>query len=175
MKTQTVDHNVPARTTSVLTHAACHVAKGPTARFRTMWPSADVPGALQEILSGTAGGSQGMRFVLPVEPTLTVRLAKMTVPSVVANLPISEILCKDVAMNVILMESVASHRLVIVRITDVNLLVAMECVGKMQTAKQSTTGPSAHVLLTSLVTHSPAATQSAPDTMIVHLTKPVSS
>ena len=73
MKTQTVDHNVPARTTSVLTHAACHVAKGQTAQFRTMWPSADVPGALQEILSGTAGGSQGMRFVLPVEPTLTVR------------------------------------------------------------------------------------------------------
>ena len=60
----------------------------------------------------------------------------MTVPSVVANLPTSEILCKDVAMNVILMESVASHRLVIVSITGVNLLVAMECVGKMQTAKQ---------------------------------------
>jgi len=116
-----------------------------------------------------------MKSVLPVEPTLTVRLDKMTAPSADANLHTLGILCKDVDTNVTLMESVDSHRLVTVSITGVNLLVAMECVVRMPTAKQSTTVPSAPVLLTSLATPSPAATQSAPDTMIVHQTKPVSS
>lgn len=116
-----------------------------------------------------------MKSVLHVEPTLTVRLDKMTAPYVDANLPTLEIHCKDVATNVTLMESVDSHRLVTVRIIGVNLLVAMECVVRMPTAKQSITVPSAPVLQTSLATPSPAATQSAPDTMIVHPTKPASS
>jgi len=78
-------------------------------------------------------------------------------------------------MNVTLMESVGSHKLVTVSTTGVNLLVATECVARMRTAKQSTTGPSARVLQTSLEIPSPAATQSAPGTMTVHPTKPVSS
>ena len=95
----------------------------------------------------------------------------MTVRSVDASQHTLEILCKDVAMSVILMENVDSHKHVIVKTTAVSQLVAGEFVGKMQTARQSTTGHSVLVPQTSLVILSPGATQSAPDTMTVPLTR----
>jgi len=175
MRTQTVVLSVLVRTTSVLTHAACLVAREQTVQFRIMWRSVGVLGGQQEILSETAGGSPGMRFVLLVEQTPTVRLGRMTVPSVDANQPTLEILFKDVVMNVTLMENVANPKNVTVSIIVVNLLVVMEYAVKMPTAKQSTIVHSALVLQTSLVILLPAATQSAPDIMTVHPTRLVSS
>lgn len=175
MRTLTVVPSGLARTTSVSTHAACLVARVLTALFRTMWLSAGVPGGQQEILSETAGGSPGMRFVLLVGRTLTVRSAKMTVQSVDANLPILEILFKGVDMNATLMANAANHKSVTARAIAVSLHVAMECVGKMPTVKLSTIGHSAPVLQTSSATLLPAATQSAPGIMTVPPTKLVSS
>jgi len=87
-KTLIVDLSEPVRTTSVLTPVVYHVAKELTAQFRTMLPSAGVPGALLEILSGTVGDSPEMKSVLPVEPTPTVRLDKTTAPFADASLHI---------------------------------------------------------------------------------------
>jgi len=175
MRTQTVDLNVPARTTSVLTPVLFLVARVLTALYRTTSLSVGVPGVQLETPSGTAEGSQERRFVLLVEQTLTVRLDKMTVPSVGASLLILETPFKDVDMNVRLTRSVVHRRSVTVSTTDVSLHVVMEPVERMPTAKLSTTGHNVLVLRTSLETHSLGATQNVPDTMTVPLTRPVSS
>lgn len=140
-----------------------------------MWLYAGVPEAPQGTLSGTAGGLPGMRFVLLVEPILTVRLGKMTVQSVAVSQHTLEILCKDVAMNVTLTTSVDSLKHVIARTTAVSLPVDVEHAGKMPTVRLSTIAHSAPVLQTSLEILSPVATPSARDTMTVPLTRLVSS
>lgn len=173
MRTLTVDHSAPVRTTSVWTPAACRVARGLTALCRTTWLSAGVPGEQQEILLGTAGGSLEMRFVLLVGQTLTVRLARMTARSVAANQPTLATPCKGVVMSVTLTETVASHRPVTASNTAVRMLADVEHVERTQTARLSTTVPSAHVLQTSSETPSLAATQNVPGIMTVPLTRPV--
>lgn len=173
MRTRTVDHSAPVRTTSVWTLAVCRVARGLTAPCRTTWLSAGVPGEQQEILSGTAGGSLEMKFVLLVGQTLTVRLARMTAPSVAANQPILATHCKAVVMSVTPTETVASHRPVIASNTAVRMLAAVEHVERMQTARLSTTVPSVPVLQTSLETPSLGAIQSVPGIMTVPLTRHV--
>jgi len=175
MRTRTVDLNVPARTTNVLIPAPFPVAKVLTAQYRTMWLSVGVLAVRQETPSGTAEGSQERRFVLLVVPTLTVRLGKMTVPSVGASLLILETPSKDVGMSVRLIRSVVHHRSVTVSTTGVSLHVVMEPVERMPTVKLSTTDLSVLVLRTSLEMHSLGATQNVPDTMTVPLTRHVSS
>ena len=73
MRTLTVDHNVLARTTIVLTHVVCLVVRELTVQCRTMLLYAGVPGALLGTPLETAEGSPEMRFVLLVGLTLTVR------------------------------------------------------------------------------------------------------
>lgn len=175
MRTLTVDPSVHARTTSVWTHAACHVDRVLTVLSRTTWPYAGVPEAPQGTLSGTAGDLPGMRFVLLVGPILTVRLDKMTVLFVAVSRHILEILCRGVAMSATLTMSVDSLKHVIVRTIAVSLPVGVEHVEKMPTARLSTTVHSAHVLQTSLEILSHVVTQSAHDTMTVPLTRLVSS
>lgn len=175
MRTLTVDPSVRARTTSVWTHAACHVGRGLTVPSRTMWPYVGVPGAPQGTLSGTAGGLPGMRFVLLAGPILIVRLDKMTVLFVAVSLHTLEILCKGVAMSATLTTSVDSLKHVVVRTIAVSLPVGVEPAGKMPTVRLSTIVHSAPVLQTSLEILSPVVTQSARDTMTVPLTRLVSS
>lgn len=175
MKTLTVDPSAHARTTSVSTHAACHVDRGLTVPSRTMWLYAGVPGALLGTLSETAGDLPGMKFVPLVGQILTVRLGKMTVLSVAVSLHTLEILCKGVAMSVTLTTSVVSLKHVIVRTIAVSLPVDEEHVGKMLIARLSTIVHSAPVPQTSLEILSPVATQSAHDTTTVPLTRLVSS
>jgi len=175
MKTQTVGLSVLARTTTVLTHVACLVARELTALYRTMWLSAGVQGAPQGTLSETAGGSPGMRSALLVAPTPTVRLDKMTALSVAASQHTLETLCKDVAMNVTLTMSVDSLKHVTVRTIVVRMLVDVEHVGRMPTARQSTIVHSVAVPQTSLAILSPAAILSVPDTMTALPTRLVSS
>jgi len=173
MRTQIVDHNVLAKTTSVLTPAVCPVARGQSVPCRTMSPSVGVPGELLGTLLGTAGGLPGMRFVLLVGLTQTVRLARMTGLSVAANQHILETHCKAVVTNVTLTVIVDSPRLVTASTTGVRMLVVVGPVERMLTARLSTTVPSAPALLTSWGIPSPAAIPSAPDTMTVPLTRPV--
>jgi len=78
-------------------------------------------------------------------------------------------------MSVILMGSVARARLVTGSPTGVFLPASKESVGRMPTARPSTTGLSVPVPLTSWETRSQGATLSAPDTMTAPLTRPVSS
>jgi len=172
-KTQIVDHSVLARTTSVLTPAVCPVARGPSVPCRTTWLSVGVPGELLGTLLGTAGGLQGMRFVLLVEQTQTVRLARMTGLFVAASQHILETHCKAVVTNVTLTVIVGSHKLVTASTTGVRMLVAGGPAERTLTARLLTTVPSAPALLTSWEIPSPGATLSAPDTMTAPLTRPV--
>lgn len=78
-------------------------------------------------------------------------------------------------MSVILTENVAQLNPVTAENTDVCVLVVREPVEKVLTVMLLTTEPSVLVLLTSLETHIPGVTQSAPATMTAQLTKLVSS
>lgn len=78
-------------------------------------------------------------------------------------------------MSVTLTTSVVSLKHVIVRTIAVSLPVDEEHVGKMPIARLSTIVHSAPVPQTSLEILSPVATQSAPDTTTVPLTRLVSS
>jgi len=76
-----------------------------------------------------------MRSVLLVVPTLTVRLARMTALSVAANQPILVTPCKAVVMSVTLTVTVVSHKHVTASSTAVRMLVAVEHVERMLTAR----------------------------------------
>ena len=74
MRTKTVDRSEPVRTTNASTLVPSLVGRVPTAQCKTMWPYAAVPGEPLEIHSETVADSPERRYVLPVAPTLTVRL-----------------------------------------------------------------------------------------------------
>lgn len=119
MRTLTVDHNVPARTTIVLIPALFHAAKVLTVMSRIMLLSAGVPAAQLVIHSAPAAGLPAKKSVLPAAAILTARLAKMTVLFVPVSQPILEILWWSVDMSVILTVSVAQLKLVTAENTDV--------------------------------------------------------
>ena len=75
MRTKTVDHSERVRTTNVSTLVPSRVAREQTAQCKTTWPFAGVPGEPLEIHSATVADSLERKSVLPVVPTLTVRLA----------------------------------------------------------------------------------------------------
>ena len=75
MRTKTVDRSERVRTTNVSTLVPSRVAREQTAQCKTTWPFAGVPGEPLEIHSATVADSLERKSVLPVVPTLTVRLA----------------------------------------------------------------------------------------------------
>ena len=152
MRTKTVDHSERVRTTNVSTLVPSRVARVPTAQCKTMWPFAGVPGEPLEIHSATVADSLERKSVLPVVPTLTVRLHHdhyllsnyilllirwdlTTGQSVVARTPTLGTRCRVVDTNATRTMSAASPRSVTGSPTGARLPVVKECAGKMPTAK----------------------------------------
>ena len=98
----------------------------------------------------------------------------MTDPSADVKPPTLVTHCRDVVTSVSVTASVVPLRSVTDNTTGVRMLAAEEPVVRMPTVKLSTTEPSVPVLLTSWVIHTPGVTLSAPDTLTVRVTRPVS-
>lgn len=119
MRIQTADRSVLARTTSVWTPALSPADRALTVQYRTMSPSAGVPGELQVTPSRAAGGSPGPRSAPHAAATLTARWGQMTDLFAPVNLPILEILFLNADTNVTLTVSVDLHSHVTEYLTDV--------------------------------------------------------
>jgi len=112
--------------------------------------------------------------VLLVELTPTVRLETTTGRSADARTPTLGTLYRAVVMNVIQIMSADSHSSVIEELIVVTVPVREGSVERTPTVRQSTIGPSVHVLLISSVTPSPVVTQNARDIATVPPTRLVS-
>jgi len=163
----------PVKITNVLILAERPAGLVLNARSTTMWLFADVLGDLQEIHSRAVVGLPRMKFVKPVEQTLTVKLDKMTGLSADVKLIILEIHCKDVVANVTL--TVIVLKLKNVYNSNVWLPAEKEPVVTIPTVLQGITVPTAPVLMISWETLELDVTQNVPDTTNVPITRPVSN
>jgi len=163
----------PVKITNVLILAERPAGLVLNARSTTMWLFADVLGDLQEIHSRAVVGLPKMKFVKPVEQTLTVKSDKMTDPSADVKLIILEIHCKDVVANVT--QTVIVLKLKNVYNSNVWLPAEKEHVVTTPTVLQGITVPTAPVLMTSWETLELDVTQNVPDTTNVPITRPVSN
>merc|ERR1719510_729174 len=141
-RTRTAAHSGPSRTTSVWTPA------------------------------GTADGSPGLRSALPVGRTPTARLALTTDQSAGARTLILGTLCPAAVTSARETRSAGPHRNVTGSATGARTPAPGGPAGRAPTVRPSTTGPSAAARLTSWVTPTPGATQSAPGTGTAPPTRP---
>merc|ERR1712008_668689 len=163
----------PVKITNVLILAERPAGLVLNARSTTMWLFADVLGDLQEIHSRAVVGLPKMKFVKPVEQTLTVKLDKMTGLSADVKMIILEIHCKDVVANVT--QTVIVLKLKNVYNSNVWLPAEKERVVTTPTVLQEITVPTAPVLMISWETLELDVTQNVPDTTNVPITRLVSN
>lgn len=159
----------PVKITNVLILAERPAGLVLNARSTTMWLFADVLGDLQEIHSRAVVGLPRMKFVKPVEQTLTVKLDKMTGLSADVKLIILAILYRDVDANVI--QAVIVHKLKNVFSSNVWLFAGKELVVTTPTVLPEITVLIVLVLMISWETPEPDVTPNVPDTTNAQITK----